>query len=89
MSLPLDRVSGAEALSDHLCTHLALAGHYHTALTNLAQTLCQRIGEVDARAPMEFWRLLQGLHYGGALSTGSLAQLELQLSDLVPDWRRP
>jgi len=79
--------AGADNLSAHLGAHLALGGHYNDALATLAQALCRRIGEADSRAPMEYWRLLQGLHYGGALSVGSLAQLEIQLSALVPQWR--
>lgn len=79
--------TGADNLSAHLGVHLAVGGHYSDTLSNLGRTLCRRIGEADARAPMEYWRLLQGLHYGGALSAGSLAQLETQLSALVPQWR--
>lgn len=82
-----DLATGADNLSAHLGVHLALGGHYSDTLSNLARTLSRRIGEADTRAPMEFWRLLQGLHYGGALSAGSLAQLETQLSALVPQWR--
>ncbi|MET3458946.1 hypothetical protein [Pseudomonas kilonensis] len=79
--------SGAAALSSTLGVFLALEGHYCDGLSALACNLSQRIGEADARAPMEFWRLLQGLHYGGVLSAGSLAHLEEQLSALRPQWR--
>lgn len=79
--------AGADNLGAHLNVHLALGGHHNDALSTLIRALCRRIGESDTRAPMEYFRLLQGLHYGGALSAGSLVQLETQLSDLVPQWR--
>ncbi|WP_432779762.1 hypothetical protein QZH45_21490 [Pseudomonas corrugata] len=79
--------SGAVALYECLATYLARVGGRHEALNPLARNLAQRIGEADARAPMEFWRLLQGLHYGGVLSADSLAHLEEQLSALRPQWR--
>ena len=83
-----DLTAGAANLSAHLGVHLALGGHYNDALITLTHSLCRRIAEADSRAPMEYWRLLQGLHYGGALSAGSLDQQESLLSDLVPHWCR-
>ncbi|MDU9040220.1 hypothetical protein NHG97_16100 [Pseudomonas corrugata] len=46
--------SGAAALYTSLATYLARVGGYNEALNPLARQLAQRIGEADARAPMEF-----------------------------------
>ncbi|WP_248767827.1 hypothetical protein [Pseudomonas sp. MWU12-2345] len=82
-----DLAAGADTLGAHLGTYLAFSGHYSDLLGELVNTLCRRIGEADARAPMELWRLLQGLHFGGALATESLEKIGDQLSDLWPQWR--
>jgi hypothetical protein len=82
-----DLVCGTKTLNNHICIHLTVVGHYSPDLFSVIQSLCQRIGEADVGAPMEFLRLLQGLHYGGALSAGHMARLDVELSALVPHWR--
>lgn len=76
-----------ETLSRHLVQHLSAIRGYTAALGELINKLCVRIGRDDATAPLELWRLLQGLHYGGAFSAANLDRFELQLSVLRPQWR--
>jgi hypothetical protein len=91
MSLPFilsaGLTSGPLALGRNLVQLLSTNRRYTKDVGELVNTLCERIGRNDLTAPMELWRLVQGLHFGGALSPTGLESVERQLNTLRPQWR--
>jgi len=76
-----------ESIRQQLVQHLSTCRGYTEPLGVLINNLCARLQLDEPAAPMELWRLVQGLHFGGMFAAAGLERVELQLNVLRPQWR--